>query len=66
MHAVIIAQLPIRSYNVDRMCGINLLTATFQNEIKSTDPRYRPYDDSVMPCYMTTLFYRGRLFDDQG
>ena len=45
---------------------IDLLTVTVQNEIKSNDQRYRSYDDSVIPCYMTTLLYRGRLFDDLG
>ena len=39
--------------------SIELLTATVQNEIKSNDLRYRSYDDSVIPCYMTTLVYRG-------
>ena len=38
--------------------GINLLTATVRNEIKSNGPRYRPYDDSVIPCYdMMILLY---------
>ena len=69
MHAVIIAHLHIRGHTVDMRLTtprIDLLTATVQNEIKSNDPRYRPYDDSVKQCYMTTLFYRGGLFDDLG
>ena len=70
MHAVI-AHLHIRGHTVDRRDRlttprIDLLTATAQNEIKSNDPRYRPYYDSVIPCYLTTSFYRGRLFDDLG
>ena len=31
---------------------ISILTATVQCEIKSTDPWYRPYDDSVIPRYI--------------
>ena len=46
------------------MSQINLLTATVENEIKSNDPRYRPYDDFVMPRYMNILLYRDRLYDD--
>ena len=30
----------------------NLLTATGQSEIKSNDPWYKPYDDSVIPRYI--------------
>ena len=31
---------------------ISVLTATVQSEIKSNDPWYRPYDDSVIPRYI--------------
>ena len=46
------------------MSGINLLTPTVQNEIKINDQRFRPYDDFVIPRYMTSLLYSGRLYDD--
>ena len=57
MHAVIIAQLPIRGHNFRQARilttrRISILTATVQSEIKSNDPWYRPDDDSVIPRYI--------------
>ena len=56
MHAVIIAQLPIRGHTLDRheywrRVGLAFWLLLFKVK-KNNDPWYRSYDDSVIPRYI--------------